>query len=146
MRSPTSPSPPPPATTDCWNPRPHDHQNVVAGTWHGSPKRAPQPHLHDHGQTDVGACRNRSEKTSPLVIMGMWRSEQPHSHDHGRGDGGGRERSRHDHGSLAAGAWRDKSEMPPSAPSAMIPGRSQSPRLGDPRDHGGGAAGTATSP
>src|SRR5215467_3907805 len=43
-------------------------------------------------------------------------------------------------------AWRDKSEMPPSAPSPMIPGRSQSPRLGDPRDHGSGAAGTTTSP
>src|SRR5215468_6016514 len=54
--------------------------------------------------------------------------------------------SQHDHGSAAGGAWRDKSEAPPSAPGSMIPGRSQSPRLEDPRDHGSGAGGTVTSP
>src|SRR5215813_343629 len=46
-----------------------------------------------------------------------------------------------DHGSSAAGAWRDKSEAPPSAPGSMIPGSSQSLRLKDSRDHGSTAGG-----
>src|SRR5215470_17974638 len=85
-------------------------------------------------------------KADPLVIMGKWRSGQPGSHDHDRGDGSGRERSSHDHGSAVAGAWRDKSEAPPSAPGSMIPGSSQSRRLKDSRDHGSTAGGTVTSP
>src|SRR5215471_21563445 len=46
-----------------------------------------------------------------------------------------------DHGNTGGGAWRDKSEAPPSAPGSMIPGSSQSLRLKDSRDHGSTAGG-----
>ena len=94
-----------------------DHGSAAAGAWRGKSEiLTPAPpslmaeefsgntteSLQDHGGSAGGAWRNRSERADPLVITGKWWSEPPDSHDH-RGDGGGRERSRHDHGSLVAG-------------------------------------------
>ena len=109
---------------------------------------------HDHGNGGAGACCARSEaatapagsavatppRNRPIIssartnraIRAANRAEVM--------------TSRGDHGSTAGGGWRANSETPPSAPAFMIPGRSQSLCLKDPRDHGSAVGGTASSP